>query len=69
VPDLEASGQHTRLQPDAVNPGRTYSGTEFDSNGIPVKRVDLAGRKGDVLPHQHPYDPATKALGPKEPLE
>ena len=69
VPDPAATGPHTRLQPDAVNPGRPYSGTEFDANGVPVKRVDFSGRKGDPLPHLHPYDPNTKTFGPKEPLQ
>ena len=69
LPDPGATGPHTRLQPDAVNPGRAYSGTEFDANGVPVKRVDMAGRPGETLPHQHTYDPKTRALGPKEPLE
>ncbi len=68
VPDPEAIGPHTRLQRDAGNSGRIYSGTEFDANGVPIKRVDLAGRRGDTIPHEHPYDPNTKTFGPKVPL-
>lgn len=68
-PHPDATGAHTRLQRDAVNPNRVYSGTEFDAAGNPMKRVDFAGRKGDAVPHQHPYDPATKAFGPKESLQ
>ncbi|MEP6539528.1 MAG: RHS repeat-associated core domain-containing protein, partial [Bryobacteraceae bacterium] len=64
-----ASGPHSRLQPDAKNPGRTYSATEFDANGKAVKRTDFAGRKGDQLPHQHEYDPATKGFKEKKPLD
>jgi hypothetical protein len=69
APLPEASGPHSRLQPDAKNPGRTYSATEFDANGQAVKRVDFAGRKGDQLPHQHEYDPATKGFKEKKPLD
>jgi hypothetical protein len=69
IPDPEATGAHSRLQPDARDPSRTYSATEFDENGQAVKRVDFAGRKGDTLPHQHPYDPKTKGFGSKEPLD
>jgi hypothetical protein len=69
IPDPEATGAHSRLQPDARDPSRTYSATEFDENGQAVKRVDFAGRKGDTLPHQHPYDPNTKGFGSKEPLD
>jgi RHS repeat-associated protein len=58
----EASGPHSRLQPDAKNPERTYSATEFDANGKPVRRIDFAGRKGDTVPHQHDYDPAKKTF-------
>ena len=64
----EIIGRHTRLQPDKKDPSRTYSGTEFDDEGNPVKRVDHAGRKGDELPHEHKYNPETKGFGPKEPL-
>jgi hypothetical protein len=56
------------LQADARDPSRVYSATEFDGNGDPVKRVDFAGRTGDPLPHEHPYDPATKGFGDKRPL-
>lgn len=64
----DADGAHSRLQPDAKDPSKTYSATEFDQNGQAVKRVDFAGRKGEVIPHEHPYDPATKAFGDKRPL-
>jgi RHS repeat-associated protein len=68
LPDPSATGPHTRLQPDRLDPKRIFSGTEFGSQGTPVRRVDFSGRPGDPLPHQHPYDPLTKAFGPKEPL-
>jgi hypothetical protein len=69
VPDPKATGPHSRLQRDAMDPNRVYSATEFDAAGQPVKRIDFAGREGDALPHQHPYDPSTKGFGPKEPLD
>jgi RHS repeat-associated protein len=65
----EAKGPHSRLQPDAVDSGRTYSATEFDANGQPVRRVDFAARTGQDLPHQHPYNPSTKGFGDKQPLD
>jgi len=67
-PDPAATGPHSRLQPDAQDSSRTYSATEFDAEGNPVKRIDFAGRKGDPLPHEHPYNPATKGFGDKQPL-
>jgi hypothetical protein len=66
---LESNGAHSRLQPDAVDPKRIYSGTEFDAQGKPVRRVDLAGRRGEPVPRAHPYNPETKGFGPKQPLE
>jgi RHS repeat-associated protein len=69
LPDSEATGSHSRLQRDRVDPSRNFSATEFDEHGHPIKRIDFAGRKGDPLPHQHRYDPKTKGFGPKEPLE
>lgn len=70
VPDPDASGPHSRLQPDAKNPARTYSATEFDANGQPVRRVDFAGRQGDTIPHQHEYDPGRKTFEKeKKPLQ
>jgi hypothetical protein len=56
------------LQPVAVDRGRTYSATEFDGDGNPVKRVDLAGRMGDSLPHEHRYNSTTNSFGDKQPL-
>ena len=67
-PHPDAHGPHCRLQPDARYPGRTYTATEFDGNGEPVNRIDFAGRSTDRVPHEHRYDPATKALGEKQPL-
>jgi hypothetical protein len=67
-PHADAQGPHSRLQRDARDPSRVYSATEFDDNGDPVKRVDFAGRAGDRLPHEHPYEPATKGFGDKQPL-
>ena len=69
VPLQDASGPHSRLQRDAQDPGRTYSATEFNAAGEATKRIDFAGRQGDVLPHQHAYDPATKGFGDKQPLD
>jgi RHS repeat-associated protein len=69
IPLEDASGPHSRLQRDAQDPGRIYSATEFDAAGNATKRVDFAGRQGDVLPHQHAYDPVTKAFGDKKPLD
>jgi hypothetical protein len=67
TPVEEAAGPHTRLQYDARDPNRIYSGTEFDAAGNPVKRIDFAGR-GEAVPHQHPYDPGNKGFGPKGPM-
>jgi RHS repeat-associated protein len=53
---------HSRLQPDAKNPSRTYSATEFNNKGEAQKRTDFAGRKGDTVPHTHDYDPKTKSF-------
>lgn len=64
----EAEGAHTRLQMDKKDPTRTYSGTEFDANGKAVKRVDFAGRQGDELPHEHPYNANDQSFGPKQSL-
>jgi len=69
TPDPDALGPHSRLQPDARDPSRVYSATEFNAAGDPVRRVDFAGRAGDSLPHEHPYDPETKGFGPKRPLD
>jgi hypothetical protein len=63
LPDPDAQGAaHTRLQMDKKDPNRVYSGTEFNQNGQAVKRTDMAGRKGDPLPHEHTYNPTTKAF-------
>ncbi len=67
-PHPDAQGPHSRLQADARDPSRVYSATEFDENGNPLNRVDFAGRRGDPVPHEHRYDPATKAFGDKHPL-
>lgn len=68
LPIEGANGAHSRLQRDAVDPTRIYSATEFNSQGNAVRRIDFAGRSGDVLPHEHLYDPQTKGFGPKMPL-
>ena len=64
----DASGAHNRLQYDGRDPKRIYSATEFDRNGRTVGRTDFAGRKGQEVPHYHPYDPSTKGFGAKQPL-
>jgi RHS repeat-associated protein len=66
IPDPQAQGAHSRLQFDKKDPSRVYSATEFDANGNPVKRIDFSGRKGDPIPHQHMYDPATKGFDPQK---
>jgi RHS repeat-associated protein len=43
IPDPEATGPHSRLQPDAVDHSRIYSATEFDENGQAVRRIDFSG--------------------------
>jgi hypothetical protein len=68
LPDPGATGPHTRLQPDRVNPNRAYSGTEFDASGSAVGRIDLSGRPGEPLPHWHPYNPNNQSFGPKQPM-
>jgi hypothetical protein len=70
IPDPASNGTpHTKFQFDKKDPNRVYSGTEFDANGQAVKRVDLSGRKGDPIPHEHPYDAKDKSFGPKQPLQ
>jgi RHS repeat-associated protein len=69
TPDPTATGAHSRLQRDAVNPYRVYSATEFTKSGTPIKRTDFAGRQGDLLPHQHKYIPETRSFSKqKEPV-
>jgi hypothetical protein len=68
-PESKQFGPHTRLQRDKKDPRRIYSGTEFDINGNPVRRIDLTGRRGDEIPHQHRYDSKTKEFLEKESLD
>ncbi len=69
IPDERAVGEHTRLQKDKKDLSRIFSGTEFNGNGQAVKRVDHAGRPGDLLPHQHSYNSGNQAFNKlKEPV-
>jgi len=68
IPDPEAQGAHSRLQRDAKDPRRVYSGTEFDASGQAKKRVDHAGRPGQPLPHEHDYNAKNQRFEPKKPV-
>lgn len=68
IEDVPADAPHSRLQFDAKIPNRVYSATEFDANGMAVRRLDFAGRRVDPLPHWHDYDPITQEfVDPKIP--